>query len=173
VRRAAALLAAACAVFALGTGACRRSGPDWRILQLYSGERTADLLAHPASVRAFPLDPVRREGAAGDVHAGPFAAAGAARDVHADAAAELSAVLSDAASYDWQRGPKRTPFRPRIGFWFVRGAYVLEVAVDLETAQLGVYAGGQTLGLQSVDPAVAKLASVAERALGRDALPPR
>ena len=161
----AALLVAACAALALGAVTCKRSGPDWRILQLYAGERTANLLAHPASVRAFPLDPVRREGPPGDVHAGPFAAAGEVRDVPADAAAELSKILSDAASYDWQRGPKRGPFRPQLGLWFVRGSYVLELAVDLDLAQLGVYAGGQTLGLQSVDPAVARLAEIAGKVL--------
>ena len=165
VTRRVALLLAACAVacvLAVVGAACKRSGPDWRIAQLYANERTLDLLAHPASVRAFPLDPALRAGAPGDLHAGPFSAAGQAKDVPADAAAELSAVLGDAASYEWQRGPKRNaPFRPRLGLWFVKGPYVLELAVDLDTAQMGVYAGGQTLGLQSVDPAVARLASIA------------
>jgi hypothetical protein len=165
---AARVVAVAACVLVLAGEACKRSGPDWRIIQLYANERTLDLLAHPASVRAFPLDPVRREGTPGDVHAGPFAAAGDAREVPADAAAELSRVLTDAASYDWQRGPKGSGFRPRLGLWFVRGSYVLELAVDLDSAQVGVYAGGQTLGLQSIDPAAAGLAEIAGRVL-----PPR
>jgi hypothetical protein len=167
----AALLVLAC-VAALAAGACRRSGPDWRILQLYAGQRSAELLSKPAAVRAFPLDPVPSK-SPGEVHAGPFAAAGEARDVPADAAAELSRIFSDAASYDWQRGPKREGFRPRVGLWFVRGSYVLELAVDVESAQVGVYAGGQTLGLQSVDPAAPALAAIAERVLGKQVLPPR
>lgn len=168
MRRAAAVVLVVCgALFAAAT--CKRSGPDWRILQLYAGERSADLLAHPASVRSFELDPSPRRDGHGDLHAGPFAGKGDARDVAPGDAAALAAILSDAESYDWQRGPKRTPFRPTRGLWFVRGSYVLELALDLESAQLGVYAGGQTLGVQSIDPAAGRLADIMNGASRGDA----
>lgn len=169
MKRVVAIVLVACVVVAAGAVACRRSGPDWRILQLYAGERTADIVAHPDGVRVFAVDPERRTDPPGELHAGPFAAAGEATDVPADAAAELAKMFSDPASYDWPRG--RATFHPRLGLWFVRGAYVLELAVDLDSAQVGVYAGGQTLGLQSIDPAVAKLAEIVKR-VRRDAPPP-
>jgi len=171
-RRTALLVVLACAA-AFAAFACRRSGPDWRIVQLYAGQRSAELLANPAAVRAFPLDPAQTTKAPGELRAGPFAAAGEARNVAAADAAELSRIFSDAASYDWQRGPKREGFRPSVGLWFVRGSYVLELAVDVESAQVGVYAGGQTLGLQSIDPAAPSVAAIAERVLGKQVLPPR
>jgi hypothetical protein len=150
------------------SAACRRSGPDWRIVQLYSGETSVDLLEHPAKVQAFRLAPVPAAPKTGDVHAGPYLASAAPVDVPADAAAELSSILGDADTYDWQRGAKRDPFRPQVGLWFVRGAYVLEIALDLANAQIGVYAGDQPLGVQSFDAARPRLLAIAKRLFPKD-----
>jgi hypothetical protein len=156
-------LLAAALVAATGVVACRKSGPDWRILQLYSGETSVDLLQHPAKVQAFRLAPPGAAPKPGEVHAGPYVAAATAIDVPADAAAELSQILADADTYDWQRGAKREAFRPQVGLWFVRGAYILEIALDLDTAQIAVYAGEQPLGVQAFDSARPRMLAIAKR----------
>lgn len=150
--------------------ACRRTGPDWRIVQLYSGETTVDLLQHPSKVQAFPLDATGRATAPGEAHAGPYAATAAPVDVPADAAAELSKILFDADSYDWRRGPKDGSFRPQVGLWFVRGSYQLEISLDLESERIAVHAGGQPLGpVLSIEPARARLTEIAKKLLPNDA----
>jgi hypothetical protein len=147
--------------------ACKKGGADWRILQLYSGETSVDLLAHPSKVQAFRVAAAPRAPKTGETHAGPFIATAPIVDVPADAAAELSATLSDADAYDWRRGPK--PFAPQIGLAFVRGAYVLEAALDLDTAQIRVFAGDQPLGSQSIAPSRARFLAVAKRLFKDDA----
>ena len=162
VALAAALLAAAALAASVLLCGCSKNRPDWRILQLYSGETSADLLLHPAKVQMFRLAaPGTPTGA---VHAGPYAAAGDPVELTAAQAAEMSAILADPATYDWQR-VKQVPFVPKVGVWFVRGAYILEVALDLDSAQIGVYAGGQALGSQGIDAARARIAAVAGAAL--------
>jgi hypothetical protein len=160
----AALLVAAAALFA--SAACRRDSTDWRILQLYSGETSVDVLRTPSKVRAFRVDPAGRTPKQGEVHAGPFIANGAAVDAPDDAAAELSALFGDAASYDWQLDAKKC--RPQMGLNFVRGAYVLELALDLESAQVRVFAGDQPLGWQSVAPSRDRLVAAAKRLFPND-----
>jgi hypothetical protein len=147
--------------------ACKRSGPDWRILQLYSGETSLGLLREPSKVQAFRVDAAPRKPAHGEVHAGPFVATAPPVDVPKDAAQELSNLLLDAETFDWRRGAK--PFRPQVGLWFVRGAYVLEIALDFDTAQLRVYAGDQPLGSQSVAPSRDRFLAVAKRLFPDDA----
>jgi hypothetical protein len=166
-RLAAAVLLSSLAVF--GAAACKKKGTDWRILQLYSGETSVALLRSPAKVQAFRLAPLGAPPNPGDVHAGPYVASAAPVDVPADAAAELSTILADPDTYDWQRGAKRDGFRPQVGLWFVRGAYVLEIALDLDSAQLGVYAGDQPLGVVSCDTAKDRFAAIAKRVLPDDA----
>ena len=164
------LFVAAALLAATGVGACRKSGPDWRILQLYSGETSVDLLQHPAKVQAFRLAPPGPVPKPGEVHAGPYVAAAPAIDVPADVSAELSAILADADTYDWRRGAKKDAFRPQVALWFVRGAYVLEIALDLETAQIAVYAGEQPLGVQAFDTARPRMLEIAKRLFPDDAV---
>jgi len=160
---------AAALVAATAVVACKKSGPDWRILQLYSGETSVDLLTHPMSVQAFRLAPPGAVPKPGEVHAGPYVAAAPAFDVPADTAAELSKILADADTYDWQRGAKRDAFRPQMALWFVRGAYILEIALDLDTAQIAVYAGEQPLGVQAFDSARPRMVAIAKRLFPDDA----
>ncbi len=159
------LVVAAAALVAVA--ACGRGGADWRILQLYSGETSVDVLQHPSKVLGFRVDPAGRAPKPGEVHAGPFIASAAAVDAPDDTAAELSSLLFDAASYDWQRGGKR--FRPQVGLHFVRGAYVLELALDLDSGQIRVFAGDQPLGWQSVAPSRDRLVAAAKRLFPNDA----
>lgn len=158
--RAAFLLVAALACVAFV--ACTRGGADWRILQLYAGETTLDVLKKPTAVQAFRVDARQATIKSGDVHVGPFVATTAPLDVPADAAAELSKILSDADSFDWPRS-KSAVVRPQIGLLFVQGSKVLEIALDLESSQEYVFAAEQTLGWQSVDPARARLVVLAKR----------
>jgi hypothetical protein len=146
---------------ALVAAACRRGGTDWRILQLYSGETSVELLRRPAKVQAFRLDPTAR--APTDApHVGPYVASGPVVDVPAEAAAELAAVLAEADSYDWRRGPKA--LRPTYGFQFVRGAHVLEVALDLDVDEVAAFASGRRLGpVASIAPSRARLDAVVRR----------
>lgn len=153
---------------ALLVGACKRDSADWRILQLYAGEATLEIVRKPARVQAFPVNANPVAPKPDDVHVGPFVASGARVDASPEIAAELSKILSDADTFDWRRGPKREPIRPQIGLWFVRGADVLEIALDLDTSQMGVFAAGQTLGVQSFDDARPRLVELAKRLLPRD-----
>lgn len=165
-RRHSALIAVALvAAFA----ACKRSGPDWRVANLYAGGTSMDLLLHPAKVQAFRVDPLPRARKADEAHAGPFVASAAPVDVAADVAAELTKIFADAQTYDWQRGPKREAFRPQTGLLFIRGAYALEIALDLETAQIAVFAGDQPLGRQTFDGARERLVAIAKRVFPKDA----
>jgi hypothetical protein len=163
----AALTAAATVALVLSFAACKKGGADWRILQLYSGETSVDLLQHPSKVQAFRVDAAPRAPKLGETHAGPFIATAPSVDVPADAAASLSALLSDADAYDWRRGGKQ--FRPQVGLVFVRGAYVLELALDFDTAQIRVYAGDQPLGSQSIAPSRDRFLAVAKRVFPDDA----
>lgn len=148
--------------------ACRRSGPDWRVANLYAGGTSMQLLLHPAKVQAFRVDPAPRAPKADETHAGPFVASAAPVAVADDVAAELSKILSAAETYNWQRGPKREAFRPQTGLLFVRGAYALEIALDLETAQIAVFAGDQPLGRQTFDGARERLLGLAKRIFPAD-----
>jgi len=159
----AAALIASLAVFA----ACKKGGADWRILQLYSGETSVDLLSHPSKVQAFRVDAAPRAPKLGETHAGPFIATAPSVDVPADATAELSKLLQDADAYDWRRGPK--PFKPQVGLAFVRGAYVLELALDFDTSQIRVYAGDHPRGSQSIAPSRERFLAVAKRVFPDDA----
>jgi hypothetical protein len=146
---------------------CSRRGSDWRILQLYSGETTVEVLAHPTKVQLSRLgDPAaaKRE----DVRAGAYPAAGPVLDLPQPAAAELSQILSDAASYEWQR-TRSGPFAPQVGVWFVRGAYVLALALDVQSGRVSVHAGDQFLGTQALDDSARRrLLAVARAALPQD-----
>jgi hypothetical protein len=164
------LVVAAALAVAASAVACRKSGPDWRILQLYSGQTSVDLLQHPANVQAFRLAPPGPVPKPGELHAGPYVAAAPAVSVPADVSAELSKILTDADTYDWRRGAKKDDFRPQVALWFVRGAYVLEIALDLETAQLAVYAGEQPLGVQAFDTARPRMVEIAKRLFPDDAV---
>lgn len=160
-------LAAALAGLSLAFVACGRNGParpDWRVIHLYAGETSVDLLQHPARVQMFRIDPDRPRAKEGEPHVGPYAAATTPVDVPADAAAELSAILADADSYDWQH-MKNAPFRPGVGLSFQRGAYALEIALDLDSAKLKVFAGDQPLPWQDCDPARERLAAIVKRLL--------
>lgn len=164
-RRHPALIAA---VLLVSLAACKRGEPDWRIQNLYAGRTSIDLLLHPAKVEAFRVDPAPRAPKPEETHAGPFIASAAPVVVPADVAAELTKILADAETYDWQRGPKREPLRPQAGFLFIRGAYALEVALDLETAQIAVFGGDQPLGRQSFDTARERLVAIAKRVFKDD-----
>jgi hypothetical protein len=152
---------------AAAVGACRRTGPDWRILQLYAGETSVDLLAHPSKVQMFRVGPA--SAAKADVRAGPYAATGPVVDLAPALAEEASALLADPASYDWQR-MKKDAFQPQAALWFVRGANVLEVAVDLRSAKVEVFAGGQRLGWQQIDPSRERMLALVKTALAGDAV---
>jgi len=163
-----AALTAAALISALAVvPACKRGGTDWRILQLYSGETSVELLKNPSKVQAFRVDAAPRAPKPGETHAGPFIATAPAVDVPADAAIELSTLLRDADAYDWRRGGKQ--FRPQVGVVFVRGAYVLELALDFDTSQVRVYAGDQPLGSQSIAPSRERFLAVAKRTFPDDA----
>lgn len=160
-------LAAAIVSVSIAAAACRRDGParpDWRVIHLYAGETSVDLLQHPARVQMFRIDPDRPRAKEGEPHVGPYAASTTPVDVPADVAAELSKLLADAGSYDWQH-MKNAPFRPRVGLTFQRGAYALEIALDLESAKLKVFAGDQPLPWQDCDPARDRLAAIVKRVL--------
>jgi hypothetical protein len=149
--------------------ACKRRGVDWRIEQLYASETSADVVRRPAKVQAFRVRPDAGEFAPGDVHAGPFVASGSAVDVPPETAAELSAVFFDAGSFDWAGSPPRGVLRPQVGLWFMKGGRVLEIALDLETDQVGVFAGDQPLGHWSIDPARDRLSAAMKRVFVDDA----
>ena len=159
---------AAALVLLLAAAACGKAGTDWRILQLYSGETSVELLRRPAKVQAFRVEAAPRAPGPDEAHAGPFIAAAAPIDVPADAAAALSAVFVDADSYGWRDRPR--PCRPQVGLLFVRGPYVLELALDLDAGQVRVFAGDQPLGAQGIDAAaLPRLVEIAKRLFPGDA----
>lgn len=150
----------------LGAG-CRKGATDWRVIQLYGGAVSVDLLKHPSKVQMFRVGAERRDPAPGQVHAGPYVASGAPVEIAPADAAALSALFADAATYDWQR-VKRVPFSPQTGVWFIRGSYVLELALDLETAQITAYANGQTIAAEDFDAARLQVLAIAQRAFPGD-----
>ena len=68
-----------------------------------------------------------------------------------------------------QSFPQREAFRPQAGLQFIKGPYVLEIALDLATAQIGVYAGGQFLGIQAFDGARPRMLEIVQRVFPQDA----
>jgi hypothetical protein len=154
------VLLAAAALLALP--GCRRDGPDWRVVGLCGGKTGFDILRKPDNVRAFRLRPERVTPKPGELHAGPYLAAGDAVDAPPDAAAELSSILTDAATYDWRRA-KSGPFAPQLGLRFVRGSQTVELSLDFDSAQLGIYGAGMMFGAEDFDASHARLASVARR----------
>ena len=147
---------------------CRRGGTDWRILKLYGGTTSVELLRHAPKVQAFRLAPPGAAPKPGEVHAGPYVASAAPVEIPVDVVAELSAILVDPETYDWRR-VKRDAFRPQVGLWFVRGAYILEIALDLETAQITAYAGEQPMGAEDFDAARPRLLALVKRVFPNDA----
>jgi hypothetical protein len=166
----AALVAAAAVLAIVSAAGCPKSGPDWRVIQLYGGETSVALLRNADRVQAFRLGPPANgaKTPAPEVHAGPFPADGQRVELTTPLAAELSSILLDADTYNWQR-MRNTDFRPQIGLWFVRGSYVLEVAVDFESGRIWAYGGGQVLGARDIASGRDRVLAVAKAAFPGDA----
>jgi len=163
-RRSHAALIAALAAASLV--ACKRDGPDWRILQLYSGETSVEVLRRPSKVTACRVDPISRAPKPGETRVGSYTVAGAQVEAPPEVAAELSSLLSDADAYDWRKSIRG--MAPQIGLQFVKGAYVLEVVIDFDSAATFVSAGGQPLGWKSIAPSRDRLLALVKRALPDD-----
>jgi hypothetical protein len=147
---ASALLVAAALAGALAAG-CGRA--DWRVVQLYGGQGSLEILSGPERVEVFrvesqPSRPEAGEGAAQRV--GEFRVTAGPQVLDEGGAAELAAILRDPATYDWHRA-KGDPFRPTVGVRFRRGASRLELVLDFESAMLLAYRHGRRVGVEDFD----------------------
>jgi hypothetical protein len=149
--------------------ACR--GPDWRVSQLYGGGTSVDVLAKPQAVEAFRIDPDPRAKDPSDVKAprlGEYRVTAGPVVLDAATTAELSSILLDPDTYDWQRA-KGCDFTPGVGLRFVKDASRVEIALCFECDELMIWRMGRRVGMEDFDDARPRLVAVVKKLFPDDA----
>ena len=155
----AAVVACACALL---TVSCRSRGPDWRIVALYGGGTSTDVLAKPLAVEAFRIDPALPPKDASAPRIGDFAITSGPVALDAAAVQEMSSVLLDPDTYDWARA-KGCDFMPGVGLRFVKDASRVEIALCFECDELMIFRMGRRVGMEDFDTARPRLVAVMKR----------
>jgi hypothetical protein len=152
---AATLLFAACA------------GPDWRVVQLYGGAGSVEAIEAPTRVEAFRIapdvvgpDPTYERVGLHRVTAGPVL-------VDESTSSELSAILLDPDSYDWQRA-KGCEFRPGVGVRYTREVSRVDLALCFECDELTIHRQGRRVGVEDFDAVRPGLVSIVKRVFPND-----
>ena len=151
--------AALLAVVALTSSACRRSGPDWRITQLYGGPGSVQALTDPTRVDAFRVSPKAHGAEPGIAYVGIHAVTAGPIPVPKDVAVQLSTLLSDAATYDWRR-TKSDPYLPTIGLRFTRDVSRVDIALDFTSNMLTIHRHGKRISVEDFDDARPQLLTI-------------
>lgn len=155
----AAVAACACALLSVS---CRSRGPDWRIVALYGGGTSTDVLAKPLAVDAFRIDPALPPMDASAPRIGDFAITSGPVALDAAAVQEMSSVLLDPDTYDWARA-KGCDFMPGVGLRFVKDASRVEIALCFECDELMIFRMGRRVGMEDFDTARPRLVAVVKR----------
>lgn len=146
-------------------GAC--AGPDWRIVQLYGGGGSVEALQAPTLVEAFRIapdavgpDPDYERVGLHRVTAGPVV-------VDEATSSELSSILLDPDSYDWQRA-KGCEFRPGVGVRYTRDVSRVDLALCFECDELTIHRQGRRVGVEDFDDVRPQLVSIVKRVFPND-----
>lgn len=158
--------AAACAL--LVAASCSARGPDWRVVSLYGGGTSTDVLAAPQAVEAFRIDPALPPKDPAAPRIGDFAITSEPVVLDAAAVQELSQILLDPDTYDWLRA-KGCEFSPGVGLRLVKDASRVEIAMCFECDELMIFRMGQRVNMEDFDAARPRLVALMKRLFPADA----
>ena len=153
------------AVFAVSVTAC--SGPDWRVVKLYGGRGSIELIQKPTAVEAFRLAPDGLPKGSETPRFGRFEITSDPVAVSAEDAKILDTILTSPDTYDWHRA-KGCIFTPGVGLRFARETSYLDIALCFACDELQIYREGRVVGMEDFDDARPQLLAIAKRLFPAD-----
>ncbi len=143
---------------------------DVRVRDLFGGEANVAPVLKPAKVEAFRVASARIQ-PAGDAVAtkkiGDWPITSGPITVDAKTAAELTAVFSNPATYDWDSA-KGCEFDPGVAFRFTDESGSTDVLLCFSCDEMAVVRGGKRIGGEDTDSARQKLVAIAKRLFPQD-----